>query len=98
MHRLPLEQITAGLVRCLDRVPADVPVGMHLCYDDYGHQHFNSPRWRKGRRILGLEPSLQAAGESLHSPLATCWHALLGRRARETAMPRAARVLRSVRR
>lgn len=40
---MPLDQITPGLVRCLDRVPADVPVGMHLCYGDYGHQHFKQP-------------------------------------------------------
>jgi len=38
-----LEQVTPGLVRCVDRVPADVPVGMHLCYGDYGHQHFTQP-------------------------------------------------------
>ncbi len=24
-------------------VPDDVPVGMHLCYGDYGHQHFMQP-------------------------------------------------------
>jgi hypothetical protein len=40
---VPLEQITPGLVRCVDRVPADVPVGLHLCYGDYGHQHFMEP-------------------------------------------------------
>jgi hypothetical protein len=39
----PIDQITPGLVRCLDRVPADVPAGMHLCYGDYGHQHFKQP-------------------------------------------------------
>jgi hypothetical protein len=41
--KMPLEQIVPGLVRCLERVPADVPVGMHLCYGDYGHQHFKQP-------------------------------------------------------
>jgi hypothetical protein len=40
---MPLDQVAPGLVRCLDRVPADVPVGMHLCYGDYGHQHFKQP-------------------------------------------------------
>ena len=39
----PIDQIALGLVRCLERVPADVPVGMHLCYGDYGHQHFKQP-------------------------------------------------------
>jgi hypothetical protein len=40
---MPLEHIAPGLVRCIDRVPADVPVGMHLCYGDYGHEHFTQP-------------------------------------------------------
>jgi hypothetical protein len=39
----PLEQVVPALVRCVDRVPADVPVGLHLCYGDYGHQHFKQP-------------------------------------------------------
>jgi hypothetical protein len=41
--RLPVGQIVPGLVRCIETVPADVPVGMHLCYGDYGHQHFMQP-------------------------------------------------------
>ena len=41
--KMPIEQIAPGLVRCIERVPADVPVGMHLCYGDYGHQHFKQP-------------------------------------------------------
>jgi hypothetical protein len=24
-------------------VPVDVPVGLHLCYGDYGHRHFREP-------------------------------------------------------
>src|SRR4051794_20735488 len=40
---MPMEQIAPGIVRCLDRVPADVPVGLHLCYGDYGHQHWKQP-------------------------------------------------------
>ena len=24
-------------------MPDDVPVGLHLCYGDYGHQHFKQP-------------------------------------------------------
>jgi len=35
--------ITAALARCIDQVPADVPAGLHLCYGDYGHQHFTQP-------------------------------------------------------
>ena len=41
--RTPLGQITPGLARCAGQVPADVPVGMHLCYGDAGHQHFKQP-------------------------------------------------------
>lgn len=41
--KMPIEQIAPGLVRCLQQVPTDVPVGMHLCYGDYGHQHFKQP-------------------------------------------------------
>jgi hypothetical protein len=40
---MPLDQVTPALVRAIERVPADVPVGMHLCYGDYGHQHFKQP-------------------------------------------------------
>ena len=38
-----LDAIVAGLARCVDQVPADIPVGLHLCYGDYGHQHFKQP-------------------------------------------------------
>jgi hypothetical protein len=40
---MPIDQIAPALARCVDRVPADVPVGLHLCYGDYGHQHFKQP-------------------------------------------------------
>ncbi len=41
--KMPMDEIAPGLVRCIERVPGDVPVGMHLCYGDYGHQHFKQP-------------------------------------------------------
>jgi hypothetical protein len=41
--KMPLDQVAPGLIRCVDRVPQDVPVGLHLCYGDYGHQHFKQP-------------------------------------------------------
>jgi hypothetical protein len=41
--KVSIDEIAPGLVRCLERVPADVPVGMHLCYGDYGHEHFKQP-------------------------------------------------------
>ena len=37
------DAIITGPVRCVDAVPAEVPVGLHLCYGDYGHQHFKQP-------------------------------------------------------
>jgi hypothetical protein len=40
---MPMEQIAPGIIRCLERVPADVPAGLHLCYGDYGHQHWKQP-------------------------------------------------------
>jgi hypothetical protein len=40
---MPIEQIAPGIVRCLERVPDDVPAGLHLCYGDYGHQHWKQP-------------------------------------------------------
>ena len=41
--KVPLDRIVPGLVRCLEQVPSVVPVGMHLCYGDYAHQHFTQP-------------------------------------------------------
>lgn len=37
------DTIITRLARCVDRVPSDVPVGMHLCYGDYQHRHFKEP-------------------------------------------------------
>lgn len=37
------DALVARLVRCVDEVPATVPVGLHLCYGDYQHQHFVQP-------------------------------------------------------
>jgi hypothetical protein len=38
-----VEEVAAGLARSVDEVPDDVPVGLHLCYGDYGHRHFKQP-------------------------------------------------------
>jgi hypothetical protein len=38
------DAVVANLARCVDAVPADVPVGLHLCYGDYGHAHFKQPQ------------------------------------------------------
>lgn len=31
------------MVRSVDQMPDDVPLGLHLCYGDYGHRHFEDP-------------------------------------------------------
>jgi len=38
-----VDAIIANLARCVDAVPAEVPVGLHLCYGDWGHEHFKQP-------------------------------------------------------
>ncbi|MBV9207481.1 MAG: hypothetical protein JO037_19255 [Actinobacteria bacterium] len=38
------DAIIAALARCIDQVPAEVPAGLHMCYGDYGHQHFMQPK------------------------------------------------------
>jgi methionine synthase II (cobalamin-independent) len=40
---LPVDEVAPPLIACIDHVPDDVPVGMHLCYGDYGHEHFVQP-------------------------------------------------------
>ncbi len=40
---LPMDQIAPPLIACINHIPDDVPVGMHLCYGDYGHEHFVQP-------------------------------------------------------
>jgi hypothetical protein len=37
------EGVLRRLVAAVEQVPADVPVGLHLCYGDYQHQHFRVP-------------------------------------------------------
>ncbi len=38
-----LDGIVERLARCIEQVPPDVPVGLHLCYGDYQHRHFAEP-------------------------------------------------------
>jgi hypothetical protein len=61
---VPLDQIAPGIARCLDQVPSDVPVGLHLCYGDYEHQHFKQPE------SLGMQVKLiNAVGDLSGRPL-----------------------------
>jgi len=42
--RLSVERVASAIARLVDRVPADVEVGMHLCYGDRGHKHLVEPK------------------------------------------------------
>jgi hypothetical protein len=37
------DSIVQRLARCVDQVPPEVPVGLHLCYGDYLHSHYKEP-------------------------------------------------------
>jgi hypothetical protein len=37
------DAIVTRLAECVEHVPSDVPVGLHLCYGDYQHRHFKEP-------------------------------------------------------
>lgn len=39
----PGDDVLDGLERIAGPVPADVELGYHLCYGDYGHEHFKQP-------------------------------------------------------
>jgi hypothetical protein len=39
-----IESIKTSLTRCLDAVPADADLGIHLCYGDYDARHFVEPQ------------------------------------------------------
>lgn len=41
---LSRDDLAAGVARCVQEVPEDVPVGLHLCYGDYGHRHAVQPQ------------------------------------------------------
>jgi hypothetical protein len=58
------DMIIAGLVRCVDQVPGDVPVGLHLCYGDYGHEHFKQPE-SLALQVRVLDAVIAAAGRTV---------------------------------
>jgi hypothetical protein len=58
------DPIVAGLARCVDQVPAEVPVGLHLCYGDYGHQHFKQPE-SLALQVRVLDAVSAAAGRAV---------------------------------
>jgi hypothetical protein len=60
------DAITVGLARCVDQVPAEIPVGLHLCYGDYGHQHFKQPQ-SLALQVRVLDAVIAAAGRAVSS-------------------------------
>jgi hypothetical protein len=40
----PAEQLTASIARISQQIPADVELGIHLCYGDPGHKHIVDPK------------------------------------------------------
>jgi methionine synthase II (cobalamin-independent) len=59
--------IAQWLAECVDRVPAGVPLGLHLCYGDFQHQHFVQPR-----SLLRQVQVLNAVTESAKRPPSWC--------------------------
>jgi hypothetical protein len=55
------DAIIANLARCVDQVPAEIPVGLHLCYGDLGHQHFKQPE-SLALQVRVLNAVIAAAG------------------------------------
>ena len=55
------DAIVAALARCIDQVPAEIPAGLHLCYGDYGHEHFKQPE-SLGLQVRVLNAVSAAAG------------------------------------
>jgi hypothetical protein len=55
------DAVVPGLLRCIEQVPGDVPVGLHLCYGDYEHHHFAEPESLQLQ--VGLANALTAAAK-----------------------------------
>jgi hypothetical protein len=58
------DALIASLARCVDAVPAAVPAGLHLCYGDWGHQHFQEPQ-SLAMQVRVLNAVAAAAGRPL---------------------------------
>jgi hypothetical protein len=60
-----LQGISRALARCVGRVPGEVPVGLHLCYGDYGHRHSVQPG-SIALQVRLLNSVLQAASRPIN--------------------------------
>ena len=71
-HFADIEQgIQSRLARLAAAVPADVPVGFHLCYGDFGHRHFTNPR--DAGTLVRLANTLPRPLAWLHLPVPITW-------------------------
>jgi len=64
------------LARLAAAVPADVALGYHLCYGDFGHRHFTDPA--DATTLAGLAATLTAGPRApawLHLPIPRSWTA-----------------------
>lgn len=62
------------LARCAHAVPADVALGFHLCYGDFGHRHFVEPP--DASRLVRVANALASMGRELawvHLPVPRRW-------------------------
>lgn len=59
------DQIVRLLKRACERVPADVELGIHLCYGDAGHKH-----WKEPEDTAKLASLATALSEAVDRPLA----------------------------
>ena len=71
-HFADIEQgIHTRLARLAAAVPADVELGFHLCYGDFGHRHFMSPR--DAGTLVRLANTLPRPLAWLHMPVPITW-------------------------
>ena len=57
--------VVERLVRCAEAAPADVELGFHLCYGDFGHEHFVQPA-----DAANLAEAGQAISDKISRPVA----------------------------
>ena len=63
--------IRERLARVARAVPPDVALGFHLCYGDFGHQHFMNPR--DAEVLVRLANTLPRPLDFLHLPVPIGW-------------------------
>lgn len=72
-----MPEIMTRMARICDRVPADIEVGVHLCYGDFGASHFIEPV-DAGKLVMvsnGLARALKHSLAFIHMPIPIQWTA-----------------------